>query len=590
MTIFPFLIDRQPAYLQSNGASGSLLTTPVGTRSLLSHTCEEIAAITDEPVGVLTTFAAGREYGERLRDAGWHVSDVTELGRLPEITGRLELSDWLLLVDPRWSSVRGDGLRLLVRKLAEAQGARHLVALGASQQGTKEYVQFDADGKVQRIQRYYDGVTWLQTRAVAASLIPVSAVRIAPDTAYPDLTTLRGVLVACGAITHDIDLREGVFDLDQEAGLLQLCEQHLRHLPSSSFPPYKVLAPGVWVGPRCTIHGTARLCGPIILHEDVRVEADAKLIGPTVIGRGGRVGRGAVLARCLVAPEAVVPERAALHERVLCGDGGNGQPPTAYLAVASFPRCLQDQPRSLFGHARGRRRNKSRREAYVAIKCVIESVLALLGIIILSPLLLLTAAAIKLTSRGPVFFHHEREGKGGKPFRCCKYRTMVAGAHRQQRALYRQNALDGPQFKLQDDPRITWLGHWVRVTNLDELPQLFNVALGQMSLIGPRPSPFRENQICVPWREARLAVRPGITGLWQICRQDRSAGDFHQWIYYDMLYVRHLSPWLDLKILLATLLTLGGRRSVPLTWMIPARKLREQYERPTIAPAMPAPA
>jgi lipopolysaccharide/colanic/teichoic acid biosynthesis glycosyltransferase len=90
-----------------------------------------------------------------------------------------------------------------------------------------------------------------------------------------------------------------------------------------------------------------------------------------------------------------------------------------------------------------------------------------------------------------------------------------------------------------------------------------------MSLVGPRPSPFRENQVCVPWREARLSVRPGITGFWQVCRHDRASGDFHQWIEYDLLYVQNLSLALDLKILAATVLTLGGKaQHVPASWLV----------------------
>jgi lipopolysaccharide/colanic/teichoic acid biosynthesis glycosyltransferase len=125
------------------------------------------------------------------------------------------------------------------------------------------------------------------------------------------------------------------------------------------------------------------------------------------------------------------------------------------------------------------------------------------------------------------------------------------------------------------------VGRWLRRTNIDELPQLFNVLKGQMSLIGPRPSPFRENQICVPWRQARLSVRPGITGLWQVCRHERSAGDFHQWIHYDMLYVKNMSFALDMKILMATLLTLGGRWSVPLSWMIKEPQVKESLFMPS---------
>jgi lipopolysaccharide/colanic/teichoic acid biosynthesis glycosyltransferase len=167
-----------------------------------------------------------------------------------------------------------------------------------------------------------------------------------------------------------------------------------------------------------------------------------------------------------------------------------------------------------------------------------------------------------------VFFGHEREGLRGRRFRCWKFRTMVKDAHLMQRALYATNAVDGPQFKMKRDPRVTRIGEFLRRSNLDELPQLWNVLLGQMSMIGPRPSPFRENQICVSWRLARLSVRPGITGLWQICRKNRDGGDFHQWIAYDLLYARHVSLSLDLKILAATALTLGGRWSVPLHWMI----------------------
>jgi lipopolysaccharide/colanic/teichoic acid biosynthesis glycosyltransferase len=141
-----------------------------------------------------------------------------------------------------------------------------------------------------------------------------------------------------------------------------------------------------------------------------------------------------------------------------------------------------------------------------------------------------------------------------------------------QRNLADRNEVDGPQFKIENDPRVTRVGRILRATNLDELPQLFNVLFGQMSLVGPRPSPFRENQICVPWRRARLSVRPGITGLWQVCRGHREQSDFNQWIYYDITYVRNGGFWLDLKILAATVLTLGGKWSVPLTWIVPLRE------------------
>ena len=100
-----------------------------------------------------------------------------------------------------------------------------------------------------------------------------------------------------------------------------------------------------------------------------------------------------------------------------------------------------------------------------------------------------------------------------------------------------------------------------------------------MSFVGPRPSPFRENQVCVPWREARLSVEPGITGLWQICRNERSSADFHQWIYYDLLYVHHRSLALDLKILVATVVSLAGRYPVPLSRLLPPESFHERRRR-----------
>jgi len=205
----------------------------------------------------------------------------------------------------------------------------------------------------------------------------------------------------------------------------------------------------------------------------------------------------------------------------------------------------------------------------LSLKRAMDLIGASIGLVLLSPFMLLMALLIKLDSPGPVLFGHIRERRGGKEFKCLKFRTMVPDADRRQRDLFDKNQVDGPQFKLANDPRVTRVGRWLRASNLDELPQLFNVLVGHMSLVGPRPSPFRENQICVAWRQARLSVRPGITGLWQICRApDRSQGDFHEWIYYDMAYVRHFSLWLDIKILFATLLTLGGHRHVPLSWMI----------------------
>lgn len=233
---------------------------------------------------------------------------------------------------------------------------------------------------------------------------------------------------------------------------------------------------------------------------------------------------------------------------------------------------------------RGRSKGIQRHRMTFVIKRALDLIVSAAGLVLLSPMILALAVLIKLDSAGPVFFGHRRERNGGREFRCLKFRTMVTDADKLQAALAAKNEVDGPQFKIQNDPRVTRVGRFLRRTNLDEIPQLWNVLWGQMSLVGPRPSPFRENQICVPWRQARLSVRPGITGLWQVCRGNREESDFNQWILYDILYVRNLSFFLDAKILLMTILTLGGKWSVPISWMIPSVGRRPLAD-PAVSPA-----
>lgn len=166
------------------------------------------------------------------------------------------------------------------------------------------------------------------------------------------------------------------------------------------------------------------------------------------------------------------------------------------------------------------------------------------------------AAAIKITSPGPVFFKHKRQGLHGKPFSCLKFRTMITDADSIQEKLGFKNQVDGPQFMIKDDPRVTIIGAFLRQTHLDEIPQFINLLLGQMSLIGPRPSPAKENSICSYWRDARLSVKPGITGAWQIFRTRNPGQDFQEWIYYDTKYVKNLSFFQDFQIFFKTFIKL----------------------------------
>jgi lipopolysaccharide/colanic/teichoic acid biosynthesis glycosyltransferase len=167
------------------------------------------------------------------------------------------------------------------------------------------------------------------------------------------------------------------------------------------------------------------------------------------------------------------------------------------------------------------------------------------------PVFLLVSLIIKLDSAGSVFYVQKRCGLRGKLFGMIKYRTMVTDAEKGQKELMPQNEVDGPVFKMHNDPRITKVGLFLRKTSLDELPQLVNVLQGEMSLVGPRPLITDEMRFSSTWRNMRLKVKPGITGLWQV--QGRSEAHFHDWIKYDLYYVQNQSSWLDLKILFKTI-------------------------------------
>jgi lipopolysaccharide/colanic/teichoic acid biosynthesis glycosyltransferase len=185
-------------------------------------------------------------------------------------------------------------------------------------------------------------------------------------------------------------------------------------------------------------------------------------------------------------------------------------------------------------------------------------VFSLAAIVLSAPLLLLFAIAILIEDGRPIFFTHVRQGRGGRLFGCFKFRTMCRHADRLKAPFADRNQCDGPQVNLRDDPRVLRVGEILRKTHLDELPQFLNVLRGEMSVVGPRPSPVEENRWCRAWRDARLSVRPGVTGLWQVRRTRAPGADFQEWIRYDLEYVENRSFGLDLWILVQTVPVLLG--------------------------------
>jgi YD repeat-containing protein len=550
MSVFPIVLDSRPDYLRGPGASVSLLMMPVGTTTVMSTLASAIAPLAGTTPTVLPLFEPPARYAAAIAEAaGGSVGITTPADYL----AHHEPSDWIWFIDPRWWAAAPAGLDALLADARETGvAAHHLCVLERSHAGTRERVEYDARGRVQRIRRYYADSTWAVGAGVHCSMVPAACLQAAPPFTWTSLAELRTRLSDRGVPTRDSVLRVDWFNLDLAADLLRINERAVRDS-------------GGHVDPRASISPAARLVGPVIVHEHACVEAGATVVGPAVIGAGAHVGQDVTLAQCIVAPRARIPRKLAARHRTLAGDGaavtsaGDREPGATrwrHPAAGLTP----------VAPARGRLYPD-------AVKLVFDTAFALLAVVATAPLMLVIAGLIRIDSRGPVLYADIREGKGGRPFRCFKFRTMAVGAAARQRELYATNEMDGPQFKLARDPRVTRVGRWLRATSLDELPQFFNVLLGQMSVVGPRPSPFRENQVCVPWRIARLSVKPGITGLWQVCRRDRALGDFDQWIYYDLLYVREASFATDVRILLATILTLGGHWPVPLPRIVASRTL-----------------
>ncbi len=191
------------------------------------------------------------------------------------------------------------------------------------------------------------------------------------------------------------------------------------------------------------------------------------------------------------------------------------------------------------------------------LKRVLDILVSALLLILLSPLLLLIALAIRVTSGAPILFEWRVVGKDGKPFTSWKFRTMVRDADALKEKLLAENEMRGPVFKMQDDPRVTRVGKILRRYSLDELPQLWSVLIGDMSMVGPRPPLQYEYARFTDWQKQKLAVKPGMTSLWQIRGKP---SDFDEWVKLDLEYIEHWSLWLDVKILFETaLVVLRGK-------------------------------
>lgn len=572
MTLIPLIIDSPASYCRGSSKPVSLLSLPLGPGTILDHLVGRLEKISHGEILVLTgQYVRECDLPLTSKQHTLPVRPVAFDGLSLELD-RYENSDHLLVVDPRRWPV-GDHDFSDCQILAETyRGATHVIAIGSSGESARERVECDGRGQVRRIQRHYAVKSYSEVggSTIVHSVVPLRSVL---GLRFETPLELRAGVSALGILSQDLPRRMDVLNLGTEDGFLaftertvaRFCRQEITH-------GFDSRGPDVLVGRGCKIHRTARLVGPLIIQSGAILEEGSTIIGPSVVGVGSRIMRGAtVIQSAIVGGADVLPGVVA---RQLVAGGECSSTTLVGAAPVDAPQLPGIPVTTVAGAATAAPwitgRPVRERWLHCGLKRIADVVFALSALVALAPLLAVVALLVKLDSRGPVLFAHRREGRKGREFPCWKFRTMVRDAHQKQRLLYKQSEVDGPQFKMRNDPRVTRVGRWLRSTNVDELPQLINVVWGHMSLVGPRPSPFRENQICIPWRRARLSVRPGITGLWQVCRdENRHNGDFHEWIFYDMTYVRHFSVFLDLKIMAATVLTLGGRWSFPLSWLLP---------------------
>ena len=281
-----------------------------------------------------------------------------------------------------------------------------------------------------------------------------------------------------------------------------------------------------WHFPAATINRARKVAVDLWADTDANVSKSTSFIGPVWIGAAREVSDG----ETIVGPAVL-------------WDDPQARPNTEQV------EWEQLEPSRTFTRPA---RSHLRKSPYLFVKRILDLVLALVVLALVWWIFPLIMLGIYLEDGRPWFFRHARESKGGRTFFCLKFRSMCKEADQIKQKLVMENQVDGPQFFIKQDPRVTRVGAMLRRLFLDELPQLFNVLAGEMSIVGPRPSPHVENQFCPSWREARLSVLPGMTGLWQVMRTREPGKDFQEWIKYDIQYVENISFLLDLRIVWKT--------------------------------------
>ena len=468
-----------------------------------------------------------------------------------ELLRKTKRNSWLIISNGRFAT-HVDG-ELLYKVLAGIQADVVAVNVEPELLGKQEKVRLAAQGKVAGFRRLYSDsaepapvpADWPHHIFVKTNVLDQAlADRALPQSFSDFIKKCRSNALTLQAIS----VGGTVLDLETEQGLLSFLAARLNSSVQNHHNANNKSRKEILDKDSITISDSARLFGKILFGRNVSISQNVIIVGPTIIGNNVKIGTSAVINSSIIGPGVGVPQGQLVQGCIVKGPQCNWKRLNRYKSNNSkqicYPKfdlnhqqCANDTFRSWPGFSYAR-----------CLKRIADIIAAITVLILFAPVLPIIALVIKLISRGPVFFRDTRQGLHGKAFSCLKFRTMLVGADKIQDKLRTISQVDGPQFKMEDDPRLSGVGKFLRDTYSDEIPQFFNVLFGQMSVVGPRPSPESENTLCPSWRDARLSVRPGITGLWQVCRTRQPMKDFQEWIHYDTKYVRDLSLKMDLWI------------------------------------------
>lgn len=447
-------------------------------------------------------------------------------------------NSWFVISNARFASKLNYGHLKMI--LAELNSPAVAFYTDPALSAYREKIILTSDNKVAGFRRFYSD-----------SIMPIPNQNNWPDHLFIRNCLLNDILVddclpssyelfeqRCTAASISISsykIAAYVLDLETDADLLNFLTKDLNR--------YQNAHSGT-AGNNNTTPQNTRIIGNVVLGSNVRLNNNTRIIGPAIIADNTTISDSALISSSVIGPDMKIPTKSLIKNRIILSHSqlaktspeistveiGRKSPPKNSTNFRLWP-C--------FSYAR-------------LIKRLADIAISLIVIILFIPFLPMIAILIRIDSPGRIFFGHKRQGLRGKEFSCIKFRTMIPEADSIQQKLRSKNQVDGPQFKVDNDPRVTLTGRFLRDTFIDEIPQFLNILKGDMSLIGPRPSPKAENSLCPYWRDARLSVRPGITGLWQIYRTRQPGKDFQEWIYYDVDYVRNISLLLDCSICIKT--------------------------------------